>query len=265
LCRSIEALAARKPLIIVINNMHLIDPASLEVLSRLARRHETAQLMMIGTYRTEVVRKAQPGLSHLTRELRAHFQCTELPLDVLDVAAVTDYLEWLGPWRNLVEAASWFHHRSGGNPLFLAHLVQHLTDIGAVVMSNGYRMLDDAVSEREDTIPSTLRGLIEAGLSSLDRTPQTVLETASVVGDSFSAVDIANAADIPVPDVERVLRHAAHHGEFIQCDGSRQARDGTVAGRYRFRHEICRAVVQDQVPVSIRAALKERVEIRGEP
>jgi predicted ATPase len=262
LCRLVEVLAASTPLIIAIGNMHLIDTSSLQILARLARRTEPTQLMVIGTYRTEGRHHSQPALSQLTGELRAHFQCVELSLPALDVEAVSEYLDRIGPWADLGDAAEWFHQRSGGNPLFLEHLLQHLTEIGAIVAVDGRRVLDEDIGDRIDIIPNTLRGLIELELAHLDDTTRAVLETASMIGDCFAAGEVATAVDLPVADVERVLRELVGHNEFIQYHRSRRRVDGGSSHRYCFRHQVCRAVVQDQVPASVRAAVRHGGEPR---
>ena len=258
LCRLIEVLAASAPLIIAIGNMHLIDTASLQILARLARRTDPTQLMVVGTYRTEGPRRSQPALSELTRELRAHFQCVELSLSPLGVKDVAEYLDRTCTWTNLADATTWFHQRSGGNPLFLQHLLQHLADIGAIITEDGCRTLDPAVSERTDIIPNTLRGLVEGQLAELDDTARAVLETASVIGDCFSASEVAEAIEVPLADVERVLGDLVRQGELIQQDSSRLRVDGTAGHRYCFRHQMCRTVVQERVPASVRAAARDR-------
>jgi predicted ATPase len=262
LCRLIEVLAAATPLVVAIGNMHLIDTASLQILARLARRTDPTQLMVIGTYRTEGPRRSQPALSELTRELRAHFQCVELSLSPLGIEEVGEYLDRTATWTNLADAATWFHQRTGGNPLFLEHLLQHLADIGAIVTEAGCRTLDPAVSERTDIIPNTLRGLVEMELAHLDDTARAVLETASIIGDCFSASEVAEAIEVPLADVERVLDDLVRQGELIQQDSSRRRVDGTAWHRYCFRHQMCRTVVQEQVPASVRAAARDRADRR---
>jgi predicted ATPase len=258
LCRLIEVLAASTPLVVAIGNMHLIDTASLQILARLARRTDPTQLMVIGTYRTEGPRRSQPALSELTRELRAHFQCVELSLSPLGVEEVGEYLDRTGTWTTLADVATWFHQRSGGNPLFLEHLLQHLGDIGAIITEDGCRTLDPEVRERTDIIPNTLRGLVEVELAHLDDTARAVLEAASIIGDCFSAGEVAEAIEVPLADVERVLSDLVRQGELIQQDSSRLRVDGTAWHRYCFRHQMCRTVVQEQVPASVRAAARDR-------
>jgi len=130
------------------------------------------------------------------------------------------------------------------------------------VAVDGRRVLDEDIGDRTDIIPNTLRGLIELELAHLDDTTRAVLETASMIGDCFAAGEVATVVDLPVADVERVLRELVGHNEFIQHHRSRRRVDGGSSHRYCFRHQVCRAVVQDQVPASVRAAVRHGGEPR---
>ena len=260
LCRLFEALAAGRPVILTIENMHVIDAASLDLLARLAGRREYAQLMVVGTYRTESVGRSQRQLSRLSHDLRAHFRCTDMQVPTLDEAAVSDYLEAQGTWTDLRAAARWFHERSAGNPLFLMHLMEHLTNLGAIQKKNGCWLFDEATVATSDTVPDTLRGLMQSQLAMLDDTARSLLEVASVTGDAFSAAVVAAAARTSLFDAERVLQRLAQENAYIQCDGATQGPDGTLCSRYRFAHHLSRQIVCEQIPVATRLRIRRQVE-----
>jgi DNA-binding winged helix-turn-helix (wHTH) protein len=84
LTEAIEALAAERPLILVLEDLQWSDYATLEWLAFVARRREKACLLVIGTYRPmDVLVRAHP-LRTVVQELQRHGQCEELPLGVSD-------------------------------------------------------------------------------------------------------------------------------------------------------------------------------------
>ena len=92
LAEAMEALTATRPLILVLEDLHWSDSATLELLACVARRWEKARLLIIGTYRPmDVLVRAHP-LRAVMQELQRHGQCEELPLAYLTEAGVAAYL-----------------------------------------------------------------------------------------------------------------------------------------------------------------------------
>jgi predicted ATPase len=72
---------------------------------------------------------------------------------------------------------------------------------------------------------------------------QRVLDAASVAGVVFSAAAVAAGVEAPLEAVEEQCAGLARQGQFLEPDGVEAWPDGTVAGRYRFRHALVQAVV----------------------
>ena len=73
--QALEALTATRPLVLVLEDLHWSDAATLDMLSLLARRQETARLLLIGTYRPEEVRSTGHPLSTLVQGLQMRGYC----------------------------------------------------------------------------------------------------------------------------------------------------------------------------------------------
>ena len=84
IAEAIEALTSRSPLLLVLEDLHWSDYSTLDLVSYLARRRDSARLMVIGTYRPVDVILADHPLKGVKRELQAHGLCRELPLECLD-------------------------------------------------------------------------------------------------------------------------------------------------------------------------------------
>src|SRR5205823_5916854 len=93
---------------------------------------------------------------------------------------------------------------------------------------------------------------------------QRVLEAASVTGAEFSAASPASALEAAVLSVEDRYTRLARDGVFVQAAGVEEWPDGTVAGRFRFRHAMHQEAVYARLPVSRRMALHQRVGLREE-
>ena len=92
LAEALEVLTAARPLVLVLEDLHWSDRATLEWLAYVVRRRDPARLLILGTYRpVDVIVHAHP-LRPLLAELRQHPQYAELVLDYLSAAATAAYL-----------------------------------------------------------------------------------------------------------------------------------------------------------------------------
>ena len=80
---ALETLTATSPLLLVIEDLQWVDPATVDLLAALARGRGPAHLLLFGTYRTGDVALADHPLQALTAELLVHGLCHELPLEPL--------------------------------------------------------------------------------------------------------------------------------------------------------------------------------------
>ena len=76
---ALEALSADRPRVLVLEDLHWSDRATLDLINWLARRRELTQLVLLGTYRPV---RAHPGHA-VTSELGMHGLAEEMPLELL--------------------------------------------------------------------------------------------------------------------------------------------------------------------------------------
>ena len=127
----IEALTVETPLVLVLEDLHWSDYATLDLVAWLARRQEPARLLLLGTYRpVEVMTRGHP-LRDVQQALQMHGHCAELPLAFLSEAAVAEYLTRRLPgYQEPAALARIIHQRTDGNPLFMVHVVEELLTQG---------------------------------------------------------------------------------------------------------------------------------------
>jgi tetratricopeptide (TPR) repeat protein len=263
LTEALDALTIDRPLMLVLEDLHWSDRATLEWLAYVARRPDPARLLILGTYRpVEATVQAHPLRAVLT-ELRQHGHCVEVPLGYLSEAEVTAYLRQRFEGAKLAaNLARVLHRRSTGNPLFLITLVDGLVRQGAVQEGPEGWDVRGGAERITTTVPATLRALIELQLAQLSAEDQTLLEAASVAGVECSAATVAAAVERAEEAVEARCTVLAHQGQFLQACGRAEWPDGTVTACYGFRHALYQEVLYQRVPAGRQSRWHARIGTR---
>src|SRR5262249_31783002 len=217
LAEALEVLTTEQPLVLVVEDLHWSDYATLDWLSFVARRRELARLLVVGTYRPEEVILREHPLKSVKQELQLHSLCQELALELLPERAVAAYLTARFP-DHQVQAAlvHTLYQRTEGNPLFLVTIVEELLRQGLLVPAGQELILNDVIAGT-GTVPENLQQMMEQQFERLSPTEQQVLEAASVAGVEFSAAAVAAGLAAPVEEVEQPCARLARRGQFVRA------------------------------------------------
>ena len=265
LAEALELLTAQQPLVLVLEDLHWSDPSTLDLLAVLARRREPARLLLIGTYRPPEVRRRAHPLHTVKQELQLHGHCVELPLTLLPEEAVAAYLASRLPGLPRVDRlARLVHQRTEGNPLFMVTLVESWLTQGVLLEQDGAWALPAGVEALHDSVPDSLRQMIDMQLDGLSAEEQRVLEAASVAGVEFSAAAVAAGLAQEAEHVDDWCTSLARRGQFLRASGEQTWPDGTVAGGYRFVHALYQQVLYHRVSAAQRVRLHQRIGARLE-
>ena len=93
MAEALETLTAERRLILVLEDLHWSDHATLDLIVRLAHRPEAAQLLVVATCRSVKALVNEHPLQRVKEELAIHGQCEELVLGPLSEEAVAEYVE----------------------------------------------------------------------------------------------------------------------------------------------------------------------------
>jgi DNA-binding winged helix-turn-helix (wHTH) protein/predicted ATPase len=251
LAEAVEVLTAVRPLMLVLEDLHWSDGATLDWLAYVARRRETARLLVLGTYRPVEAIIREHRVHAVTQELRLHGQATEVILGPWPTAEIALYLSQRCGTDVLPEGlAEALHQRTEGNPLFLVAVLDDLVQQGVLRQtSSGWDVVGGLEAARRG-VPTSLRQLIERHCAQLAPAEQALLEAASVVGTEFSAAAVAAGVGEVVEAVEQRCATLARRGQFVQPVGTDAWPDGTVAARYGFLHSLYREILYERVPIS---------------
>jgi DNA-binding winged helix-turn-helix (wHTH) protein len=178
-----------RPLLLVTEDLHWSDHATVHLLDHLARRRSNARLMWLASFRlTEVVSEDHP-LKALRHELRLHRLCDEVVLDPFSEQEVAELITARLPVADVSEAfVRRLHGHTDGLPLFVVNVLDDLFAQGA--FENGAGAEGSALH-----VPENLMGVIEQQIGRLPAELQRVLEAASVCGVEFRPDTVADALE----------------------------------------------------------------------
>jgi adenylate cyclase len=189
--RLLRALAARSPVVLVCEDLHWADSASVHVLNELLPL--TAQIAMLFVCTLRLERDA-PGWQ-LVASARNTFgdALTELRLEPLDEADSRSLVANLLVIESLPDQVrDLIMSRAEGNPFFVEEVVRMLIERGLIERRDGRWLASADVHTVE--IPETLHGLLLARIDQLPDAARRSLRIAAVIGRQF-----------PVRVLERVL------------------------------------------------------------
>jgi predicted ATPase/DNA-binding winged helix-turn-helix (wHTH) protein len=262
LAEALESLTAEQLLILVLEDLHWSDVATLEWLAYVARRRDPARLLVLCTYRLADARVVGHPLYGVTRELLVHGQGAELVLGALAVSEVASYVtQGFGAGALAAELGPVLYERTQGNPLFLVTMAADLVQRGILRETPAGWERTAALDTATVGVPETLRHLIEQQFERLGSAEQVILEAASVAGVDFSAAAVAAGVGTSIEDVDVQCARLARQGLFVQERSTAAWPDGPIASRYRFRHALYQEVVYDRIPVGCRARLHQRIGV----
>ena len=252
---------AASPLILAFEDLHCADHATLDLLVVLAEHPGLPQCRVLGTYRpTEAIATKHP-IGRARREMERHGRARELMLTGLDQAGVAAYVaarlsgavcpDWLS--ADLLA-------RSSGNPLFLTVSVEYLINAGGLAPNEGVQVVaTERYPQLSREIPDTLRELVLQRF--VEHTPhdQTVLAHASVVGLDADAAAIAATLDESVAVVDADCAALARSSTFLRRNGESLWPNGSLSGRYTFRHPLYQRVLYDELAPAARSLAHRRI------
>ena len=169
----VEALAKTRPLALIIEDVHWAGQATLDLLGYFATRLAHAHVLVIVTHRDEDVLHRH-RLQALRSQLAAQNRAATVALSPLSPASVGEILARLPQLRSDLAASHW-HARTEGNPLFLSE------------------MLRDAIERGTTSLPAGLAQVVEARLDRLSADARLAADFAAVMGDivDFEVLGVA--------------------------------------------------------------------------
>jgi len=234
----VEQRLAAGPLLLVVEDLHWADAASIEMLGAVADRLADRPLLLLLMYRPTLDADA--------------LGTTQVPHTGIEVTALSrsdseDLLaEWFGDSTRLFpeRLRALILERAGGNPLYLEEVVRDLVSVGVLVRDDlAWRCTEEAATAQ---VPSTLHGLLLARVDRLDAKDRQVIQEAAVIGPRFE-VQLLKAVSAEPAAVDAAL-DALVGADLV-----------TPGPDHRFRHGLLQEIVYQNILVARRTELHSRV------
>jgi tetratricopeptide (TPR) repeat protein len=171
-----------RPHVLVMDDLHWSDSATLELIAQVATLASVEPLLMVCVLRPDRSAASWPLVDRLQASLGSTFARIDLePLGAADAGAL---LGNLLPIEDLPESIkARIIDRSDGNPFYLEEVLRSLIDGGQVVREDGRWRATRAIADA--SIPETLAGVLSARIDRLPETTKRVAQTAAVIGRVF--------------------------------------------------------------------------------
>jgi class 3 adenylate cyclase len=235
--------ARRQPLVLVLDDLHWADKASLLLLQFLARELGSDRLLLLGTYRDVELRRQHP-LSETLAELARNPLCERVLLRGLGRADVARFIEATtgnAPADALVEAV---FRETEGNPFFVHEVVRLLAADGRLE-----RPPDGGSWSLE--IPQGVREVVGRRLNRLSEECNQALAVASVIGREFDLAVLQRVVEL---SEERLLE------TLDEAVAARVIGDvPETLDRYRFSHALVRETLYEELNTPRRVRMHGRV------
>jgi hypothetical protein len=265
ICEALEVFTAGQPLILILEDLHLADESTLDLVSALARRRLPARLMLVATYRPADAILSRSPLKALKQDLQMHRLCHEIGLAPLTQGEVGAYLRAEFPESRLdADLSALIHHSSDGNPLFMVALVERLQQRGWIARGGRGWQLTVQPEQMDPGVPETLQQMIEVQLDLVSTSEQRLLRAASVPGLRFAAWALAAMTGSAEGATEQQCEDLAAHQQFIRRAGTQELPDGSVSAQYEFKHSLYREVLYARLPPTARRQYHLRLAERAE-
>ena len=244
---TLEHAARRRPLLLVLDDLHWADQSSTLLLAYLARTPIATPVTIIGAYRPDALRSDDPltgTLTELDREQR--FPTVDLPgLDATAATSIVADVIGAQPDENLL---AYVLGQTRGNPFFVEQLARHLSESGALAPRDGITGLEVLPAGAS---PAGVRSLVRSRVERLGQSAMRALELAAAAGAEFSLALLQRVRDVEVPGLLEGLESAEAAG-LIKAVGDRP-------GLWMFKHALVRAAIYEALPDIRRARLHSQI------
>ncbi|MBN1239432.1 MAG: AAA family ATPase [Gammaproteobacteria bacterium] len=236
ICGFLKRVTAQVPLVLLVDNLHWADKASLTVLELLSQALVQSRIMIVCTYRDTELSRTDP-LPATLGVLGSGDGVARLRLQGLGQEAITVLADGMLGKALSARVVRAIDQQTDGNPLFVIELLKVLLE----------ESRDAGIEPITVRIPDGVRETIGRRLSRLPDHVNGMLRTASVIGRDFDAAVLARIAVVDVEGVLAALHLAEEAGFVSNTDRAAQA--------YRFTHALIRETLYDELPTPERLQL----------
>jgi len=238
----LRALAAERPVVLVIEDLHLAGAETIEIFAHVTRWAPGAPLLLLGVFADDELPEGSPLFELAARAARLQ-TATTLALRSLDAAATEELVRFVVRQERTVRVlAPALRARSEGNPLVVLEALEHLQASG--VLAGKDEGLDLVGAPDEAALPATVKDLAALKLAALDEEQRETLEVASILGAEFDAGVLAEVLGTKLIELLQRLAGLERQHRLVQSAGR---------NAFRFARRQLFEAIYDGVPEALRA------------
>jgi tetratricopeptide (TPR) repeat protein len=250
------ALASRRVLLLVVDDLQWADTGSINLLFHLGRELAGHPILLVGAYRpSEVILdwsasssvsfqtegrdevKGEPNthpLSSLINEFKRIYGKIEISLPEDDPSFVDAFLDTF-PNKLSASFHQTLYNQTGGNPLFTIELLHGMQERGDLILDEEEYWIEGPTLDWE-TIPERVEAVFAEHVNRLPAQFLDILRISSVEGEIFTAETVARVTDSSEDEVLQILSgKLGREQRLVRAQEVRQV-DSRRLSQYRFQH-----------------------------
>jgi DNA-binding SARP family transcriptional activator len=185
--RVLQEVASRRTLLFVLEDLHWASESTLQLLHHLAHSFSALPVLVVGTYRTDMVDARHP-IRGLLRQLAGKGLAHQIELSRLSPEVVEAIIgKMSGVGEAAVPLAKRLYQETEGNPFFLMEIIKTLFETGQIQLIEGiWQGNFTRISEENFPLSSNMSEAVQARVLHLHETIQEGLHLAAVLGREFN-------------------------------------------------------------------------------
>jgi class 3 adenylate cyclase len=249
---SLLTAASERGVLLVIDDLHWADKASLQLLKHLCASHRLPRLMVLGTYRDSELSAGNPLSDTLASVGR------EANVERIDLVGLAD-VEILRMMERVaghemdqegVDLAHAVRRETEGNPFFTTELLRHLGESGLVHQDETGRWVASS-DLYEKGLPQSVRAVVGQRVDRLGEDTRRVLSQAAVIGRDFDIEVLGLVVGMEEDLLLDLVDNATRAGLLVEVDG--------IVDRFSFAHALTQHTLYEDLGASRRARVHRKI------
>jgi hypothetical protein len=244
--------ASANGMLLVVDDLHWADKASLQLLKHLCASHRLPKVLVLGTYRDSELAAGDPlsdTLASIGRETNVE-RIDLVGLEDIEILAMMEQVAGHEMDQEGIDLAHAVRRETEGNPFFTTEMLRHLGESGLVHQDDTGRWVASA-DLYEKGLPQSVRAVVGQRVDRLGEGTRKVLSQAAVIGRDFDLEVLGAVVDIDEDALLDVVDQAVQAGLLVEVEG--------VVDRFRFAHALTQHTLYEDLGASRRARAHRKV------
>ena len=252
--KTLHWMSTREPLILLLEDIHWADSASLALLYYVARVIRSERILVLATFRSEELTTDAEGhphpLAETMRLMRREELFTEVSMSNLDETSISKMTSNIVGGNLSPELVEKLSSESRGNALFVVESLRMLLERKSLVEESGqWHLAVDKLG-----IPNKIKDIILRRLAILNFNQRRVLDAASVIGEKFDADLLSVVLGQDSLEVLETINQIARSTSLVCVEEN----------YYRFDHAKSREALYEEIPIPLKKGYHSRIAERME-